>query len=185
MTTASSPSPIIPDPHRRRRWLKGLLLVAATAVVAWLSGVRLFSFGGDSMRPGVNPGDWFVGLVGVWNLREPQRFDRLIFEVPPHSRWAAAKIPWMKRLVGLPGERVRLSGADLYINDRKVDAPFLYLDPAAAGKTRPDVSVTLGPREYFVLGDNLDHTTDDSRAMGPIERGLIKGVGVGVVWRAR
>lgn len=144
----------------------------------WLSGVRLFAFHGKSMVPAVGPGETFVGLVGVWGHRAPARFDKVIFDLPPNSAWAASKIPWMKRLVGLPGEHVQLSGAELFINGRKVDAPMLYSAPGKTG----EFQLQLGADEFCVLGDNLDETLDDSRAFGALPRSLLRGR-VGVVVR--
>lgn len=154
-------------------------VVAAIALLGWGSGVRLFLLYGDSMVPAVNPGDHFVGLVGPWNLRSPARFDRVIFDVPSTSKWAGQEIPWMKRVVGLPGERVKLVGAELLIDGRKVDAPFLYSPPADT--TDGALEITLGPDQYFVVGDNLDHSFGDSRTMGPIDRGLIRGFVAAVI----
>ena len=96
----------------RKRMLRIHSIVAVAIGGVWLSGVRLFAFPGESMMPAIQPGDYFVGFVGLWGHRTPARFDMLIFDVPPTSKWAERKIPWMKRLVGLPGEHVRLSGAD-------------------------------------------------------------------------
>jgi signal peptidase I len=158
----------------RRKILRLAAIAAALLGSTWLSGVRVFAFSGDSMIPAVHGGDRFVGLVGLWNAREPKRFDQLIFEVPGTSRWAGQKIPWMKRLVGLPREQVRLAGADLFINGRKIEAPYLHADSPA--RTRKDFEITLGDDEYCVLGDNLDHTLEDSRVLGPIKRSLVRGV---------
>lgn len=174
----------MPRCMRRKIVLRSLLVLGLLLAATWLSGIRLHRFHGRSMQPAVNPGDCFVARMGLWQPREPERFALLIFEVPTTSRWAAAKIPWMKRLVGLPGERVRLSGSTLSINGRAIEAPMLHLDPAAR-KERTDFEITLGPNQYFVLGDNLDHTTDDSRVMGPIERGLLRGIAGPVVFRAQ
>lgn len=61
------------------------------------------------MAPVVKSGDHFTGLIGPGMLRSPQRFDRAIFDLRSSSSWASRKIPRMKRLIGLPGEDVRLS----------------------------------------------------------------------------
>ena len=148
-------------------------MTAAVVGAVWLSGVRLFAFSGRSMEPAVMAGDYFVGLVGVWGSSPPERFDMVIFDVPPSSKWAGQGIPWMKRLVGLPGERVRLSGDQLFIDGREERTPFLYRDSSVASSG--DVEVTLQPDEYFVLGDNLDHSVEDSRVLGPIPIDLMKG----------
>ena len=156
----------------RRRLLRGAAILGVGVALTWLSGVRLFAFSGDSMVPTVMPGDHFIGCVGLWGLSEPQRFDMVIFDVPATSKWAGQKIPWMKRLVALPGEHVRLAGGQLFINGRKVDAPFLYSHRNSAAR---EFELTLSSGEYWVLGDNLDSTLEDSRALGPIPHTLMKG----------
>jgi signal peptidase I len=158
-----------------------LLAIAIGGV--WLSGVRLFAFPGESMIPAVLPGDYFVGFVGLWGRHTPERFDMLIFDVPPTSTWADRKIPWMKRLVGLPGEHVRLSGADLFINGRKSESSFLHSDRASS--QAHDFEVQLRSDEFCVLGDNLDRSFDDSRSLGPISRSLIKGRAIYVIHRSK
>jgi signal peptidase I len=166
-----------------RRSLRVLALAAVAFGGAWLGGVRLFAFPGESMIPAVRPGDFFVGLVGPWRHRTPERFDLLIFDVPPTSKWAERGIPWMKRLVGLPGEHVRLAGAELFIDGRQLGSPFLH-SARAASSTR-DFEVQLRSDEYCVLGDNPDGSLDDSRSLGPISRSLIQGRVVFVLHRSR
>src|ERR1041385_7747033 len=112
----------------RRKTLRLVIVLVAAAVAVWIGGVRLYAFPGVSMAPTVKPGDHFIGFVGLWRLRSPKRFDMVIFDVPSTSRWAGQKIPWMKRVVGLPGEHIRLSGEELFINGRKEDAAFLHRD---------------------------------------------------------
>ncbi len=153
-----------------RRLLRVAALAGALLGAGWLSGLKLMAFPGESMTPAVGPGDHFVAFTRLWNLRSPRRFDLVIYDVPPGSKWAERKIPWMKRLIGLPEEHIRVSGSDLIVNGRKVDAPFLR--PAAG---RQEFEVTLGPNQFFMLGDNLDHSFDDSRSMGPIDRSLLRG----------
>lgn len=149
----------------------------------WLSGVRLLAFPGKSMMPSVMPGDYLVGAMGLWRYRTPARFDMVIFDVPPTSKWAERKIPWMKRLVGLPGEHVRLSGSALYIDGREMNSRFLHTGRTAG--PAGDIEVKLGADEFFVLGDNLDHSFDDSRTMGKISKSLIRGVVVFTIHRSR
>jgi signal peptidase I len=167
----------------RRRLLRVVALIAVVIGGVWLSGVRLFAFPGESMIPVVRPGDYFVALVGLWGHRIPERFDMLIFDVPPTSKWAQTKIPWMKRLVGLPGEHVRLAGADLFINGRKIESSVLH--SARGSSPTSDFAVQLRSDEFCVLGDDLDRSFDDSRSMGPISRSLVKGRAVFVIHRSK
>ena len=107
----------------------------------------------------------------------------VIFDVPSSSKWAGQNIPWMKRLVGLPGEHVRLSGADLFINGRKIESSLLHSDRVSSPAR--DFEVQLRSDEFCVLGDNLDRSFDDSRSLGPISRSLIKGHAVFVIHRSK
>jgi signal peptidase I len=175
MTHDASPSLKSTWHHRVSR---GALIAIASVGLVWLSGVRLFAFRGNSMIPAVMPDDHFVGMVGLWKRTEPKRFDMLIFDLPEKSAWAHRKIPWMKRLVGLPGEQLRLSGDALFINGDRVDAPFLR--SKARADVERSIDIKLGENEFFVLGDNLDHSLEDSRSFGPLQRDLIKGY-VGMV----
>ena len=166
-----------------RKLLKITFTMATVMGVAWLSGVRLFAFPGKSMEPAVMAGDYLVGLVGLWAVSLPERFDMVIFKVPLTSKWAERRIPWMKRVVGLPGERIRLSGERLFIDGREVKAPFLHRD--REGKLSADFEITLKAEEYFVLGDNLDHSFEDSRVLGPISKSLLRGRVAFVIHRAK
>jgi signal peptidase I len=159
--------------NRHRKLRRVLLGIGGLALLVWLSGVRLFAFAGDSMVPTVHGGERMLGLVGPWGWRTPKRFDLVIFDVPPASKWAGKGIPWMKRLIGLPNENVRLVGRQVWIDGRLIDAPFLHVDSSVS--ERREFEVKLGPGQYFVLGDNLDHTLEDSRVLGPIAREAIRG----------
>jgi signal peptidase I len=170
---------VTPDSSRpiKTRWhdrvSRGALVALASVGLVWMSGVRLFAFRGDSMIPAVMPDDHFVGMVGLWKRTEPRRFDMVIFDLPETSAWANRKIPWMKRLVGLPGEHVRLAGDALFINGARIEAPFLRREKRT--EVPQSNEIRLGENEFYVVGDNLDHSVDDSRSFGPVHRSLIKG----------
>ena len=79
---------------------------------------------------------------------------------------------FVKRVIGLPGDTIEIIEGVLHINGEPLDEP--YLDPARCRfmDTRPPR--TLGPDEYFVMGDNRDRS-NDSRSVGPIRRRAIRG----------
>ncbi|MBL9186975.1 MAG: signal peptidase I [Opitutaceae bacterium] len=156
------------------RLLRILALILGSLVLAgWLSGIRLMAYPGRSMEPAVKAGDHFIALTGLWSLRSIKRFDMAVYDVPPNNKWADRKIPWMKRVVGMPGEHIRISGTELFVDGRKIDAPF-YGTPTGDQKL-PAFEVKLGPDQFFMLGDNLNHSFDDSRSMGPIHQSLVRG----------
>jgi len=83
---------------------------------------------------------------------------------------------YVKRVIGLPGERVRIEQGVVYINDEALEEPYLTSDWAG------DFSeITVPEGEYFVLGDNRG-ASKDSRMLGCIPKADIQGRAVAVLW---
>ena len=74
----------------------------------------------------------------------------------------------IKRVYGLPGEKISIEKGNIYINDKKIEDVYAY------GETSDYESITLGGDEYFVLGDNRAISLD-SRRIGPVMKSQIKG----------
>ncbi len=80
---------------------------------------------------------------------------------------------YLKRIVGLPGEEVRLLDGLLYIDGARQDEPYLKGLPSTVGLG--ERGWKLGHAEFFVMGDDRPRSTD-SRAYGPIHAASIAGV---------
>lgn len=74
----------------------------------------------------------------------------------------------IKRVYGLPGEKISIENNTIYINDKKIEDIYAY------GETSNYESITLGSDEYFILGDNRVVSLD-SRTIGPVKKKQIKG----------
>lgn len=79
------------------------------------------------------------------------------------------EISVVKRLIGLPGERIEVRGGAVYINGVALDEPYLSEPPHYTGEWQ------LGDNEYFLLGDNRNHSLD-SHTYGPIPASRLRGV---------
>ena len=153
-------------------------LVGYTAVALGLALVIRFFVAapyvvsGASMEP--NFQDWNYLIVDrvSYDIGSPQRGDVIVFDLPQDNARAL-----IKRVIGLPGETVALSGQKVtIINAAYPDGftlPEPYLDPANLGGTN-EMRVTLGADQYFVLGDNR-RVSADSRLWGTLPRKDIVG----------
>lgn len=74
----------------------------------------------------------------------------------------------IKRVYGMPGEKIEIENGNIYINDKKIEDKYAY------GNTSNYEAITLKEDEYFVLGDNRVVSLD-SRILGPINKKNIKG----------
>jgi signal peptidase I len=142
-------------PAMRRTAAVGGALVLGALVAAGLAVRRArlepVLVRGGSMRPTLEPGQ---RLAVAPLVRPPARGDLVVV------RSRSQEV--VKRLVGLPGERVRLRGGRLEVDGEVVPEPYL-----AGGSGAGELDLRLGPAEYLVLGDHRAASTD-GRDFGPI-----------------
>jgi signal peptidase I len=120
---------------------------------------------GDSMRPTLLPGQRLA--VGPLD-RPPRRGDLVVVRREP-ARPSDPGLEVVKRVVGLPGERVRLAAGRLEVDGVQVAEPYL-----APGASRGDLDVRLGEGQYLVLGDHRAASTD-GRDFGPVPAAALAG----------
>jgi signal peptidase I len=156
---------------RRRGWAGAALLGAAAAgLVAFRAQLEPVAVAGGSMLPALPPGT----LLAVGPVSLPLRRGRLVVVRP-----AAPAVEMVKRVVGLPGEHVRLDGGRLLVDGRPVAEP--YLGPGTAAD---DFELRLGMGEYLVLGDRRTASTD-GRSFGPVTAAELRGVVKFAYWPPR
>ena len=105
------------------------------------------------------------------------RGDIVVF-APPSSFSTPSGTPFIKRVIGLPGDHVQLKNGAVYVNGARLDEPYLYFDPGIARRTEPEgdgQSDWLVPSgDLFVHGDHRNES-EDSRTFGVIEIGSVIG----------
>jgi signal peptidase I len=148
----------------RRTAVRILVLIALSIVTfTWvLIPIRGY---GISMQPAYEPGSFNFANRIAYAIRSPRRGDVVAI------RFAGGRVLLVKRIVGLPGERVEIREGIVHANGEPLDEPYVRL-------RRPwnVEEVALGSREYFVIGDNRsmgerDHDfgrVDRSRIVGPL-----------------
>lgn len=126
----------------------------------------------SSMEPTVQPGEYVLvdKLTPRWAPYE--RGDIVVFH-PPDAYRTADDTPFIKRVIGLPGERVVLRDGKVYVNDIELDEAYIVeiaTDPGEDGST----TWTVPEGSLFVMGDHRG-ASEDSRVFGPIEISRVLG----------
>ncbi|WLR52319.1 signal peptidase I [Bacillus tianshenii] len=163
-------------------WVKALVIAVALAAI-----IRYFLFApivvdGESMMPTLENHDRMIVNKLNYNIGEPERFDIVVFE-------ATEEKDYIKRVIGLPGDKVEYKDDVLYINDKPVEEPYLdEIKKQVDGNLTYDFTLeeltghkTVPEGELFVLGDNR-RFSKDSRMIGTISMDRIIGEAQIVYW---
>ena len=112
----------------------------------------------------------------IYRFRDPQRGDVVVFETPPKARaQCGAGGTFVKRIVGLPGEKLELrlmQGKEfVYIDGERLEEPYVEGERRAFG---PEAKFNIPKNQYFVMGDNRSQSCD-STEWGPVGRDRLIG----------
>ncbi|MCD6094443.1 signal peptidase I [bacterium] len=161
--------------------MKGFFSIIAEVVQIFLIAlaivipIRYFLFqpffvSGASMEPNFDSGEYLLIDEISYRFREPQRGEVIVFRSPTDpSKY------FIKRIIGLPGETVEIKEGKIKIYN--LDFPegkTLKESYIENEKTGGNIKISLKKNEYFVLGDNRNHSSD-SRSWGPVPRKNIIG----------
>ena len=117
--------------------------------------------------PGVHPD----GKNVIWLFGGPKRGDVLIFEPPD-----VVNEDYIKRVIGLPGDKVEVKSGNVYVNDKPLNEPYIKEAPFS-----PYNAAIVPPNQLFVMGDNRN-ASRDSRSFGMLPVDLIVGKALLVYW---
>lgn len=124
-----------------------------------------------SMVPTLYAKDYVVVNKMAYKLGQPQRGDVVVFKYPPDP----TQIPYIKRVIGLPGDQVHIADGKVYINGVELKEPYLKVATNHGG----DWYVPGG--NLFVMGDNRNDSSD-SRAWGMVPLGNVIGKAEVIYW---
>ena len=162
---------------RQTKW--GQIIETILLAIIIVTPIRLFIaqpflVSGPSMDPTFADGQYLIVDEISSYFRAPQRLDVLIFKPPVNE-----KKFYIKRLIGLPGETVTIKDDIVTIKNTEYPTGFVLAEPYVNTESPfPPLPIdhtwTLGPDEYFMLGDNRNQSSD-SRVWGPISKKEIVG----------
>ena len=128
--------------------------------------VQPFLVSGASMEPNFSDGNYLLIDEVTYRFREPHRGEVVVFRYPKEPSTF-----FIKRVIGLPGDKISIQNGKVSVNDHLLDEKYL----SSVFQSSDDFSTTLKADQYFVMGDNRSHSFD-SRSWGPVTKEEIIGV---------
>lgn len=173
MSQEHNPAAASDRPAGIRAWLTDLSIAAiiATFIIFFLyQPVRVE---GTSMLPVLEDQDRLVVNKLAIRLGDIHHGDVVVFRYPrDHTK------SYIKRIIAVPGDRVRIEAGRVYVNDKLLDEPYV---PARFTDERSQPEMTISEKQFFVMGDHRS-VSFDSRSFGPVDRDLIYGKASFVYW---
>ncbi len=156
--------------------IETIVIAAAIFVVVYLFLIQPHQIRGVSMDNTFHDREYILTDKISYRFSAPERGDIIVFQAPKNREQ-----DYIKRIIGLPGEKVKIQNGNVYIynsknpNGIKLSEPYVG-DTATTGRefAKEGSPVALGETEYFVMGDNRPHSSD-SRDWGPIQRDEVVG----------
>jgi signal peptidase I len=169
-----------------REYFESIVITAIIALFATTFVVQAFKIPTGSMESNLLIGDHllvnklayginsrFIGKLLPY--KTPKRGDVIVFKYPNNP-----EVAYVKRLIGMPGDKVEMIGRNIYINGQVLKEDYTqYIDPGS-------VSAHFGPYQvpenhYFAMGDNRDNSMD-SRWWGFVPREYLLGKALVIYW---
>lgn len=156
--------------------IQTVVLALSIFVIAYLFLLQPHQVKGNSMSPYFQNNDFLLTDKISYRFNEPQRGEVIIFKAPKSEICAEEECEYIKRIIGLPGEKVKLQEGIVYINNQRLGESYLTgeLKTQPQGFLTDGRVITLGEEEYLVFGDNRPYSRD-GREFGPIKRSSIVG----------
>jgi len=198
--------PRLPALHRQRGAIlefvdSGLVAVLLVFCILRPFVIQAFYIPSGSMESTLQINDRILVNKFIYYFREPQFGDVVVFRPPPYASPGKKEKDFIKRVVGLPGDRIAVHNGYLYVNGERKDEPYIkelhsYSFPQRGREsvffTLPggmqlgpfpltDGKFVVPPDTVFVMGDNRNDSNDSHR-WGPLPRENVLGKAFCIFW---
>lgn len=137
-------------------WLKAIIFAVLLALFLWTFVFATSIVEGESMEPTLKNGERVIFNKLIYFVGEPDRGDIVIIQRPSKN--------YVKRVIGLPGETIRMKDHILYIDDKQFDQDFLTKE--SKNKTGNFGPIEIPEDSYFVMGDHREVSRDSRNGLG-------------------
>ena len=154
-----------------REYIEAVVIAMLISFLLITFVIQAFYIPSGSMRPLLEPGDRIFANKFIYRFRDPDRKEVVVFRYPVEPQHN-----FIKRVIGLPGDKVKIKEGEVYLNGETIKEEYKL----EAGYTNfPEVEVP--DDNYFVLGDNRNNS-EDSRYWGFVPRENIIGQAFVIFW---
>jgi len=169
------PEPVAQEKPRQgfRRFIVDLLETLLLALLLFFAINTISArirVDGSSMEPTLHSGEFMIVNKLAYKLGSPQVGDVVVFHFPGNPEQE-----YIKRIIGLPGDRVDIREGMVSVNGQALNEPYIAAPPAY------EESLTVPPGMLFVLGDNRNNSSD-SHSWGPVALDQVVGKAILVYW---
>ncbi|KXS45484.1 MULTISPECIES: signal peptidase I [unclassified Candidatus Frackibacter] len=147
-----------------KEYLEAIIIAIILSFLIITFIIQAFYIPSGSMRPTLKPGDRLFVNKFIYRFEDPERLDIIVFKYPVDPRKK-----FIKRVIGLPGDRVRIEDGTVYVNGNPLKEDYTLSQGYSDYQ-----KVKVPPKNYFVLGDNRNNS-EDSRFWGFVPRQNIVG----------
>ena len=163
--------PVVPQKKKEGFWdlIKFAILAILIVVPIRAFVAQPFIVSGSSMIPTFKNSDYLIVDEISYKFEAPKRGDVIVFKWPKDT----SKY-FIKRIIGLPGETVKIKGSLVTIINKDNPNGLVLGEPYVENKSDNTLEITLPDDQYFVMGDNRSGSSD-SRAWGNLPSDLIVG----------
>ncbi len=153
-------------------WIENFLYIGAAIILAALIQafvVRPFIVNGTSMDPNIKDRQYLIIDEVTYRARAIERGDVVVFRAPPDPTKY-----YVKRIIGLPGETVKINGQKITIINTTHPDGFILDEPYITHTSSDYLEIKVPADRYFVMGDNRSGSYD-SREWGTLPKTSIRG----------
>ena len=159
-------------------FIETLVVFLAIGTVIYLFIAQPHKVSGSSMFPNFHTGDYIITNKIGYRISAPQRGQVIVFENPKDTSQ-----DFIKRIIGLPGDKVRVEGGKVYVNDQVLNEPYLPagLQTLSGAFIKEGVELQVPADNYIAFGDNRPFSSD-SRDWGFLTKEEIIGQAMFRYW---
>jgi signal peptidase I len=170
---AQVPNGEAPQWSRVMGWMRDLLIALGVSVFIIVFLYQPVKVEGTSMMPNLSDQERIFINKFVYHWEAVERGDVVVFKYPRDPSKS-----YIKRVIGLPGDKVQIDEGRVYVNGVLLDETYV---PVQYTDERSYEKITVPAHSYFVLGDHRN-LSNDSRDFGPVHEGYIYGKAVFAYW---